>query len=547
MKIQGFQIKNYRSIRDSGMCKLSGDGVTILAGMNESGKTSILEALEDFNQGRQIRKEATPLGGKVQPEITVKFEITSDILTEIKESTKLDKLAIKDIDINLKKTSDGNYHLSNGTYRELGLLQDSKVNETSVNQLTPSQSIFLKSILTRIPNFILFSSFDDIFPSEYYISRLGYDNNSHENQFIKDLSIISDTDFKTSISGTPAHQFKSKKKLNLLFNKEYKQYWEQDFNDLYIDWDSERIYFYIEEEGEYFPPYMRSKGKQWHLSFYVKVSARSMENKPNVLLIDEPGLYLHSRAQKDVIKKLEDSAKTSPVIFSTHSPYLIDTHKLHRIRLVKREKKGTVVSNNFNIDADKESLTPIITAIGLDVSMGLAIAKDNNILTEGISDYYYLLAFKDILEFKFKENVHIIPGTGVDKFKLLVPLLIGWGLKFCVVLDSDKAGKDAAKMLEENFGKEVVKEVFISNSKNTSVEDLFSKDDFTNYVSKEENNNQKKDSSNSQRVAGKESKHLLAKEFYENRDEIKTHLSEETKSNFKALLNHINKSLFEVK
>ena len=55
MEIRSFRIKNYRSIKDSGECYLSGDGVTILAGKNESGKTAILEALEDFDIEMKIR------------------------------------------------------------------------------------------------------------------------------------------------------------------------------------------------------------------------------------------------------------------------------------------------------------------------------------------------------------------------------------------------------------------------------------------------------------------------------------------------------------
>lgn len=555
MKIKGFQIANYRSIRDSGMCKLSGDGVTVLAGMNESGKTSILEALEDFNTDKEIRKEANPLSTENHPEITVKFDVSSEILSEIKETEKLSNLSTKDIDINITKGSDNSYSLSNTTYRELGLLPNSKSNGKTNKQLTESQSRFLKSIYSRIPNFILFSSFDDIFPSEFYFpselnhSRHGYYSNNEPDiiPFIKDLSIISNLELENIYSGTSSQQAKNKKKLNFRFNDEYKQYWDQDLNNLYIDWDSEKMYFLIEEGDEYFPPYMRSKGKQWHLSFYVKISARAKENKSNVLLIDEPGLYLHPRAQRDVIKKLEDSAKTSSVIFSTHSPYLIDTEKLHRVKLVSRGKKGTIVSDNFSANADKESLTPVITAIGLDVSMGLDIAKNNNILTEGISDYYYLSAFKDILDFKFKDNVHIIPGAGVNKYKFLVPLLIGWDLNFCAVLDSDKAGKDASKILEQTFGKDIVKEVFVSDSKDISIEDLFSQNDFLNYVLKKNSDNAKKNVNNSQRFNGNNSKLLLAKEFYENRKKIKSNISNETKLNFELLLSKINESLFDSK
>ena len=550
MQIKGFQITNYRSIRDSGMCKLSGDGVTVLAGMNESGKTSILEALEDFNTDKTIRKEAKPFAdGDLSPEITIQFSVSSKIMAEIKEAENLEKLPTKDIDINLKKGADSGYYLDDETYRELGLLVASNNNADTNKQLTKAQSRFLKNILSRVPNFILFSSFDDIFPSEYNLNNRGYYNNNSDDadKFIHDLSIVSNINLQDVLSGTPAQQAKTKKRLNLNFNDEYKQYWDQDFNNLYIDWDSEKIHFLVEEGNEFFPPHMRSKGKQWHLSFYVKVSARSKENKPNVLLIDEPGLYLHPRAQSDVIKKLEDSAKTSPVIFSTHSPYLIDTEKLNRVKLVTRGEEGTKVSNNFNAHADKESLTPIVTAIGLDVSRGLDIAKKNNVLTEGITDYYYLSAFKDILDFEFNDEVHIIPGAGVTKFRFLIPLLIGWNLNFCTMLDSDQAGKNELKNLEETFGKELVKEVFVSNDDNIAIEDLFTQNDFDNLILKNNNDNNNKNVPNSQKLNENSSKLIYAKDFYERRNKIKSNISNKTKSNFESLLNKINESLFDSK
>jgi len=47
-------VANYKSIEDSGDCYLS-DRITILAGKNEAGKSSLLEALCDFNGERPMR------------------------------------------------------------------------------------------------------------------------------------------------------------------------------------------------------------------------------------------------------------------------------------------------------------------------------------------------------------------------------------------------------------------------------------------------------------------------------------------------------------
>ncbi|GAI24276.1 unnamed protein product, partial [marine sediment metagenome] len=51
MKLTGFRIQNFRSIIDTGWTYLSPDNITGLIGQNESGKTSILEALNSFYTG----------------------------------------------------------------------------------------------------------------------------------------------------------------------------------------------------------------------------------------------------------------------------------------------------------------------------------------------------------------------------------------------------------------------------------------------------------------------------------------------------------------
>ena len=51
MRLTGFRILNFRSILDTGWNNLSPDNITALIGQNESGKTSVLEALHSFFLG----------------------------------------------------------------------------------------------------------------------------------------------------------------------------------------------------------------------------------------------------------------------------------------------------------------------------------------------------------------------------------------------------------------------------------------------------------------------------------------------------------------
>jgi len=618
MEIKSFRIKNYRSIKDSGICYMSGDNVTILAGKNESGKSAILEALEDFNTEKDIRDKAIRIqNDEVKPEIAVTFEIHEETLNAIFNEINFNVEMSESSDVEIIKKYPREYLLSEesgemlaikgeqllkraqyetrefyeqikniysdfpqigGTLPEINLdditnfrsqlqnfrngihanlaqipvgeprdefiqaLEEIIKKTTELNELEYIESKFIGQIKQWIPNFILFSAFDDIFPSEVPL------NEALNNELIKDLTIISDLDLKLITSDNSPSKAKHKNELNINLKEDYKRFWTQDLTNLNIDWDSEKLLFFIEENGYFYPPDMRSKGKQWHLAFYVRVSARAREDVPNIILIDEPGLFLHAKAQEDILRKLEDSANDAPVVFSTHSPYLIKTDKLSRIRLISRTtKKGTLISNKIHKGADKETLTPIITAIGLDLSMGLDIAKDNNVILEGITDYYYLSAFKELLGFEFKKEVHFIPSVGADKFNFLVPLMIGWGLNYCAVLDADKKGKDTEKKLLKDFGHTDIKIIPVSENKDDEIEDLFERGDFIEYVLNVESNKVPTNKKNSEIIKQKNAgydKVLLSKLFFERIKDGNVSLSATTEENFKKLLGKINRSMF---
>ena len=304
-----------------------------------------------------------------------------------------------------------------------------------------------------------------------------------------------------------------------------------------VDWDSKYLQFWVEEDDYPYEPNLRSKGRQWHLAFYIKVSARAKEDVPNIILIDEPGLFLHAKAQEDILKKIEDSANKVQLIFSTHSPYLLEADKLNQIRLIHRTKKeGTKIENKVHALADKETLTPIMTAIGLQLNAGI-IASDklNNVVVEGVSDLYYLNAFKKILN---KNRVNFIFGGGAGNMPVVGTILHGWGGKVIYLYDNDQGKKDGEKNLKDNW---LVTKDLILAVLNTpgSIEDIFSPSDFREFVLGDESITYTE--SNSEHVKkSKSDKVLLAKKFletYQNGTSI--NLDKTTKDNLTELFKKI--------
>lgn len=543
-KVESFRIKNYKSILDSKKCYVDNE-ITVLAGKNEAGKTAILQALDDFNFSKNIREEAIMISNKgLKPEIEVTLLLEDKDLNEIfvdskqRQSVKENKVTItkiypnkysiseesvnrfvpnksnliknikKEFDfldsrienidsigIEIDKLGELNYLPTFGNFipkfkedvkeKEHGKINKviSKIREDAkeFNSIKQLESKFLETIESKIiPNFILFSSFDDILPDQIAISE------APNNSLIKDLSLISNLDFdKIKSSSPPDEREKHKDEVNLKFSEKYKQFWTQDSSELYFWWDSNYIYFRIKEDEEYYKIAIRSKGRQWHMAFYIRVTARSAENRNNVILIDEPGLFLHAKAQKDILSELESCAFNNQIIYATHSPYLIQPNKLCRVRLVEKYSHQGTKIEKVNAKADKETLTPILTAIGEDLSAGIRVDKKNSIILEGYSDYIYLNAFKSILG--ISTDLNFVPAMGGDTPTYIGSILFGWGLDPIFILDNDSQGKTVKEKLKKKLNIDDKRILLIPKGKQGAIENLFSAEDYKRYVENKSN------------------------------------------------------------
>jgi predicted ATP-dependent endonuclease of OLD family len=84
MKLTAFRIRNFRSIVDTGWQNLSPDSITCLIGQNESGKTSVLEALKVFHSG--IISEDVLRSDLSLPEVSCRFSIQEGWLLKMTEN-----------------------------------------------------------------------------------------------------------------------------------------------------------------------------------------------------------------------------------------------------------------------------------------------------------------------------------------------------------------------------------------------------------------------------------------------------------------------------
>lgn len=236
----------------------------------------------------------------------------------------------------------------------------------------------------------------------------------------------------------------------------------------------------------------RSKGFIWFFSFLVWFSKiQADKTKQYVILLDEPGLNLHASAQADLLRYINE--KLSPnyqVVYTTHSPFMIETSRIHRIRTVfdtLDPKKGSIVSESIQ-EKDPDTLFPLQAALGYDIAQNLFVS-DNNLLVEGPGDLIYFEIMKEVLrqqsKIALRDDITVVPVGGLDKVSSFISLLRGSQLKIACILDTftDQKGK---RRLEDMVANKIIKEKnilffdkYASNSSGQSdIEDMFTVDEY---------------------------------------------------------------------
>ena len=185
----------------------------------------------------------------------------------------------------------------------------------------------------------------------------------------------------------------------------------------------------------------RSRGFVWFFSFLAYFSKLEEESEePLILLLDEPGLSLHATAQHDLLRFINERlAPHHQVIFTTHSPFMIDPHNFRRVRTVVDDPEtGTTVSADI-LKTDAESAFPLHAALGIELTQTLFVGP-NVLLVEGPSDVIYLQYLSDQLIKAGKSGLDerwvLVPGGGISKLAVFLTLFGANQMRVAVLVDS---------------------------------------------------------------------------------------------------------------
>lgn len=185
----------------------------------------------------------------------------------------------------------------------------------------------------------------------------------------------------------------------------------------------------------------RSRGFVWFFSFLAYFSKLEEEStQPLILLLDEPGLSLHATAQHDLLRFINERlAARHQVIFTTHSPFMIDPHNFGCVRtVIDAPETGTAVSSDI-LKTDAESAFPLHAALGVELTQTLFVGP-NVLLVEGPSDVIYLQYLSEQLIKAGKTGLDdrwvLVPGGGISKLAAFLTLFGANQMKVCVLADS---------------------------------------------------------------------------------------------------------------
>ena len=196
-------------------------------------------------------------------------------------------------------------------------------------------------------------------------------------------------------------------------------------------------------------------------------------------MLDEPGLYLHAKSQRDLLTHFDDDF-SNQIIYTTHSPFMVPTHRLDAVRTVSiAEDAGTTVSNDPS--GDSKTLFPLQAALGYDLAQSLFVGP-NNLVVEGVTDYWALSSISEHLASNgggsLRDDITITPAGGAQKIPYMVALLSSEQLNVLALLDHEndaEATRDSLVKSKLIDGRNVifVSEVYSAGTpKEADIEDL---------------------------------------------------------------------------
>lgn len=491
MKFKKVTIQDYRSIK-----KLElpiDEHLTTLVGANEHGKSNILEAIAmldvkrsfDFEKDKRIDNNAenhypsiifslelSDLERRgIQEESQEKYPPQTITNTDgtVSEGKPEKKIKLEDIPsvIEYKRYIGTDENEEEKNYYTILNISDQHIRDT----------IYLL-IKEKSNTVIYFDEFNDRLGS--VISREEIEN-SDQNPLIQGLLKIS------GFKGSEEELFTDTNKSRQLWDKapkriteEIKKAWYQGQKDdiqvkVKTDTKGENILIDVEDKNTFVEFGSRSRGFKWFFSFFLKYRAHhDGDLKDSIFIIDEPGLFLHPKGQKDLLQYLDKLGIQNQIIYSTHSPFMINRSKPNRVRVVEKSHKNGTEINTKGFTANWRHMR---TALGMVLSDSFYYA-DKTLVVEGPEDVIYILSLLQFIAKKEKWNIDVnilsvMDAGSASNLPAMARIVKDEERPLIVLIDSDST--KMLNRLKKILAISEYKEVKEFNNKAVTIQDLLPK------------------------------------------------------------------------
>lgn len=466
IRISEIRIQNFRNIRDTGFIGL--ENVTTLIGENESGKTSTLEAINSFSNEYKYKDRDLPTSAEVDgdektPIISLRFEIDEPLIEKF--YSQLSEKFDPPLTITRTKSFDNTYTAE----------VDAPIDADEVELPTP--------------NILYYDSYNHI-SDKATISQLEKgERDTFKN--ILNLGGLSIEDLKSS----ELSLFNTIEDAENEIEEELNNAWSQKSLNINLKWSDsdDTIHLLIQDridpdsstdERPLTYPSQRSEGFQWFLSFYINLLSESTSSglESKVLLLDDPAVYLHPEGKRDWLESVNKIGNKDQVVFSSHSPYLIDKRYPSRIRAVEdTPRQGTKIREDI-FGSDRQTLEPLRNALGVNLGSSPFISGQQ-LLVEGPTEYYVIAAVANYFTQELDrdlfgwQEVSVMPVRGAPNVVGKASWLESENIDFAIMLDSDDEGHSTQERISEhNHDINSDRVVLLQNSmqsENVVTEDLF--------------------------------------------------------------------------
>ncbi|TAE48935.1 MAG: hypothetical protein EAZ06_01250 [Cytophagales bacterium] len=478
MKLISLKLTNFKKISNiaDNTIYLNED-INILVGGNNTGKTSILQAVQKLFGTKNIEPKDLnylvkngnlKIEGNVrfsEEEVLAFFEIAKNQFEHQVTNQKIQEIA-KEI------ASNNSHFFEDLTFIERKNAQHSRNKSFSsdiLKKYAKSQEQDIYQIIFRASTILNATDFYNIYKSPLYLDSRGnlmekekfIPLNEIENQFKNQNNQVNIRGLLYALKKKKLDKFKEfKKRLLNVFS-------ELEDVDVIHNEDIGEFELILKEK-------LRNNGTTEQVTYDIKDVGQGMQSlvlilatilllKPHIVLMDEPEAHMHPSLINEFVKYLKYLAKDTQFIITSHSLVLMNEVGMDKIFHLKNDvaKKGIVI----NKIEERNNFLDIIKEIGYDIDTLSYIAQPCvYVFVEGESDKKYLLEFAKKANLQKQINVFnigfVIMGGKNNRHKFLnlleklekniLPI------PFVMILDKDETS-------EENIQKFKAK---IANTKN---------------------------------------------------------------------------------